>query len=111
MESGAAEFDPEFFADKTSPPIACNEVRGGNLGQTSIGAPQDQIDDLRALLKVDQFGAEPCLGASLADRMRAEIIPQLLLENRLAKRIPPRIADIPSRLGEPAENKIRPALK
>jgi hypothetical protein len=65
---------------------------GSGFDQSSIRAPQDKIHFVRPLLKIDQLRAEPLLGASLTHCVRAKIIPQLLLEDWLAKRVPPRIS-------------------
>src|SRR5579872_317889 len=92
MECGAAEFYPELLANETSSPVARHQILRRDRGQASIPAPQDQIDAFRALMKVDQFRSEPCLGAASSHAVCAEIIPQLLLEDWLAKRVAPRVA-------------------
>src|ERR1700675_796070 len=54
-EGRAAEFDAELVADETAPAVACDQIRRGDFGQTSVCAPQDKINPVRSLAKVDQF--------------------------------------------------------
>ena len=50
---GAAELDPELFANEAAAAIACNKIRRGDFSQASVSAPQDKMHFVRVLVKID----------------------------------------------------------
>src|SRR6476646_3266320 len=84
-ESRTAEFNPQLFANGTPPPITCHEIGRSDLGQAAVGTPQNEINSVCPLTKVDQFRAKPGLRLSSGRCVRGKKIAELLFTYRLAK--------------------------
>ena len=102
------ELDPQLLADETAPSIARHEILRGNFGHASVRAPQNQINCVRSLSEIDQFGAEPRLGMSLPSPRARRNNPATAARKSAGERRCVSGSHILSRLDERAENRILP---